>query len=807
MLVGIFMDRSPECLAAMLGVWRIGAAYLGLDPLSPPERLAYVLRDSEASFIVTARKFVSLLPAHTSPVVVVEDFLPWRYSDSEYPQVTLFPGDLAYILYTSGSTGRPKGVEVCHSGLANVVTAIADELQLQPEEVLLAHTSLSFDVSNLELYLPLISGGSLYIAEGGRIGDGPRLSAALKESRATTMLGSCTLWQVLLETGWEGKPDLRAISGGEVLPLALAKELLSRTAALWNHYGPTEATICSTTARIDSTTEKISIGRPLANVTVHVLDSHLQPVATGTTGELYIGGHGVARGYHNRQDLTAASFLSDLFSSESGARLYKTGDLVRTLPDGSLEFCGRIDNQVKIHGYRIELEEIEEQLRTFPQMGAVAVAAVDRGDDDRRIVAWFESKETVSPAHIREFLRKRLPSYMIPSEFRQVASMPLNESGKIDRKALSAGCCPIDSKVVPEPATDMESQLRHIWEDLLHVRPIALTDSFFDLGGDSLLATLLVSQIETYFGRKISPDLLIECPDIKSLAARLRSKNDLVSQMLTPLRTKGSKAPLFIVQGIGGNTSVFRSLSAHLGDQQPVYCMPLPSGIVRDRAEMNIKTVAEKYLAAIRRISPRGPYHLAGHSFGGLLAFEIAAQLTHAGEQVGLLALLDADFNLAKSPDGVYRLPHTPTLVLRRYQARLRSLTEKGLGEVVRRRTELIRLRKQVKLAKRAAEGEVSAGPFGAKELLVLAGREYDPAPYAGDTVLFRAQDEVRDDADRDLGWARIVREGLQVVDVPGDHLTVFDEPNVSILASKLTDRLLRGAPQGGIEPAVGNPI
>jgi amino acid adenylation domain-containing protein len=789
-LVGVFMDRSPASLAALLGSWKVGAAYLALDPISPPERLAFVLRDAGVSLVIAERKLASLLPAHLSRVLYADDLLSEQFPDSGDPEVITSPGDLAYVLYTSGSTGTPKGVEVSHYSLANVITAIAEELRLQAGEVLLAHTSLGFDISNLEMYLPLVSGGSLYIAEPGRVGDGARLIHALRDSGATTMLGTSTLWRLLLDAGWEGKPDLRAVSGGEVLSLELAKALSKRTAVVWNHYGPTEATISATTARIDATTDKVTIGRPISNVTVYVLDPNGRPVAGETTGELYIGGVGVARAYRNRPDLTAASFLPDPFSPEPGARLYKTGDLARKLQDGRLEFLGRIDQQVKIHGYRIELEEIEEQIRQFPGVSDAAVAAIGRGQNDQRIVAWLESKRIIPASQIREFLRRRLPAYMVPSEFRHVDSIPLNESGKIDRKSLAANLSGTIAETFTGPETDTESRLRSIWEDLLQIGPIALTDSFFDLGGDSLLAALLVTQIKKHFDQNITPDTLIECPAIKSLAARIKTKENPAWRVLVPLRAEGSSSPLFIVHGLGGSALLFRSLAAHMSQDQPVYGVTLPSGVVHDGNEMKVKALASKCLEEIRLICPTGPYYLSGHSFGALIALEMAAQLARSGEQIGLLAFIDSDRNLARHFEGAYDDAATPALVLRRYQAKLKSLTEKGVLEVFRRRVEYIKLRKRMKLAQKAAEHEVSSGGFEAKELMALAARDYSPALYPGSAVLFRAKDEVRSKADRDLGWAELISEGLQIVDIPGGHLTLFDEPNVEVLAAAFTERL-----------------
>jgi amino acid adenylation domain-containing protein len=786
------MDRSPELLAALLGIWKAGAAYLALDPLSPSERLDYILRDAAVPLVLVERKLASCLPAQSLQVLYqvlyADDLLAGQVSQKHLTERANSSAELAYVLYTSGSTGRPKGVEIRHEGLANVVRAIAEELRLRSEEVLLAHTSVSFDVFNLEMYLPLVSGGSLYVTEPRRVDHGARLIEALRESGATTMLGASSLWRLLIDSGWEGKPDLRAISGGEVLPSELANALCKRTAEVWNHYGPTEATICSTTARIDLTTPKITIGRPIANVGVHILDANLQPAAPGTTGEIYIGGAGVARGYRNRPALTADSFLADRFSHDPNARLYKTGDLGRTVEDGTLEFIGRTDNQVKIHGHRIELEEIESQILQLPGMRSAVVAAVNRGQDDQRIVAWFESESGIAVSAVKEFLRKRLPAYMLPSEIVPVASMPLNESGKVDRQSLTLSLCAAAAERPASGASDLESRLRKIWEDLLEIRPIPLTESFFDLGGDSLLATLLVTQIEVHLGEKITPDALIECPNIKSMAARLTKQENSARRTLVPLRTGGCNPPLFIVHGLGGSALLFRSLSDCMGYDRPVYAVALPSGEVRDKNEISIAALASKYVADIRQVAPSGPYCIAGHSFGAIIAFEIAAQLAQSDEDIGLLALIEGDRNLVNCVNS-WEEPH-PALLIKRVRAKFRSLAQKGVAEVARRRLEHVKLQRRVQLAQRTGMSEIPGRAFGAKELLVLAAREHTPSLFNGSVVLFRAQDEVRSEAESDLGWAGLCSKGLEIVDIPGGHLTIFDEPNVQVLAAALTARM-----------------
>lgn len=794
-VVAVCMDRSPESLAAMLGIWKVGAAYLALDTICPPERAAFMLEDADARLAIAGKAHAALLRTNARKILLAEEIeQAGRWGDDDQSDFPVSGDCLAYVLYTSGSTGKPKGVEVCHGGLANVVTAIADELQLRPGEVLLGCSSPGFDISNLEIYLPLVSGGSLHIAENTGPSDCARLMRTLTESGATTMLGTCTLWRLLLEAGWEGKADLRVISGGEILTPELARALCERSAGLWNQYGPTEATICATTERVDPETDKVTIGRPIAHVDMHILDADLQPVANGATGEICIGGAGVARGYRGRPELSAARFVSDPFSAIPGGRLYKTGDLGRRLLDGRLEFIGRLDNQVKIHGCRIELEEIEEQIRQCPGVKAAVVLALPRETGDSRLVAWIEAKNALTSDFVRNFLKRRVPAYMIPSEFRQTDSLPLNKNGKIDRNLLRARSLTSTAGEgrVSERKNTVESRLRSIWEDLLQTKPISLKDNFFDVGGDSLLAVRLVTRIELSFGRKISPEILLGCPTLGGLAARIEAEETEVGfGPLVALRRSGRQAPFFVVHGLGGSVLSFRELAACLGDDRPVFGVVLPDGPVSKRDEIDIKTFASKCVSEIKRLFPTGPYHLSGHSFGSLIAFEIAVQLSGMGERAGILALLDSDLNFGRSkPAATSTVAERSALLWRRYRLKLESLAENGVAEVLRRRVAHEKLHRRVRLAQQTGDGEFGERSFDAKELLVLAGARYNPARYAGPSVLFKAKEEARSKADAAMGWAELMGSDLEIVDIPGKHMTILDQPHVARLAAELTQRM-----------------
>ncbi|HTJ76663.1 MAG TPA: amino acid adenylation domain-containing protein [Acidimicrobiales bacterium] len=398
-LVGVYLDRSAELVVALVAVARAGGAYLPLDPEFPPARVAFMLDDSGAPVIITHSALVAALPTHRARVVCIDAPAPPRPAAG----AAAGPDDLAYVLYTSGSTGRPKGVEIANRSLVNLLTAVAERPGMGPGDALVAVTTISFDIAGVDVWLPLITGGRLVMASRAVAADPRRLIGALDQSKATLFQATPATFRMLVDAGWEGRPGMKALCSGEALPAALAEQLLDRGVELWNLYGPTETTIWSTGARITGGGGPPAIGRPLPNTTVHVLDEAMAPVPVGATGELHIGGAGVARGYRGRPELTAASFVPDPFDPTPGARLYKTGDLVRWRPDGDLEFVGRRDHQVKVRGYRIECGEVEAALLAHPAVGAAVVVGREEAPGDTRLVAYVvpaPASEPVEPADL-----------------------------------------------------------------------------------------------------------------------------------------------------------------------------------------------------------------------------------------------------------------------------------------------------------------------------------------------------------------------------------------------------------------------
>ena len=507
-LVGVCLERSVEMVVGILGVLKAGGAYVPLDPEYPEERLRYILEDANAPVLLTQAGLVEKFSGVGGEVVCIDrDREAIGLCASERPTERAGPEDLTYVIYTSGSTGRPKGVEVRHRGVVNFLTSMAREPGLCARDMLLAVTTMSFDIAVLELFLPLTVGGRVVIASREVATDGEALSRALEASGATVMQATPATWRMLVEAGWRGPEGFKVLCGGEALPSDLAGELVARAGSVWNLYGPTEATVWSTCYRIKDPGEPVLIGRPIGNTRVYVLDRHGQPLPVGIPGELYIGGEGVARGYLNRPELTAERFVPDPFGEDENATLYRTGDRVRYRRDGNLEYLGRLDHQVKVRGFRIELGEIEAVLQEHPAVGQTAVIVREERAGDPRLVAYVvpAPHQAVVATELRKHLRGRLPEYMVPPHLVELEALPLTPNGKVDRNALPS---PFGGEVFSEeryvaPRTETEVRLASVWQEVLGVERVGLHDNFFELGGHSLLAMRLVARMEEVTGVRV----------------------------------------------------------------------------------------------------------------------------------------------------------------------------------------------------------------------------------------------------------------------------------------------------------------
>ncbi len=526
--VALLLERSVEMVVALLGVLKAGGAYVPLDPDFPPARLSFMLADSQARVLVTQRRLTGIVEAQGIPAIYIEEEReaeapPGVEAIGGLKPATLLhnvePENLAYVIYTSGSTGQPKGVAISHRAIVNFLSTMLRRPGLQPSDCMAAVTTLSFDISALELFLPLITGARVEVISRGVAADGQELAARLAACGATVMQATPGTWRLLLAAGWSG--GLKALCGGERLPEDLAAELAARAGEVWNMYGPTETTVWSSVSEVKGNGERVNLGRPIANTQFYVLNAGMRPVPVGASGELYIGGEGVARGYLNRAELTAERFVPDPWSGEAGARLYRTGDVVRWR-GGELEYVGRGDGQVKVRGFRIELGEVEARLREQASVAEACVVAREERGGGKRLVAYVviqseQQQPTVS--ELRSFLHERVPEYMVPSAFVMLDELPLTPNGKVDRRAL-----PEPGHERPEldngfvaPRSAVEEALAGIWSEVLGVEDVGVNDNFFELGGDSILSIQIVSKA-SHAGLNFAPRQLFQHQTIAELA-------------------------------------------------------------------------------------------------------------------------------------------------------------------------------------------------------------------------------------------------------------------------------------------------
>jgi amino acid adenylation domain-containing protein len=528
-VVGICVKRSLEMVIGLLGILKAGGVYLPLDPSYPEERLAFMLEDTQAPILLTQQQLIQELPELRANVICLDtDWEMIALESAANPQSGTLAQNLAYIIYTSGSTGKPKGVMISHEALINFLLSMREKLAITKQDVMLATTSLSFDIAGLELYLPLLVGSQIVIASQEIVADGKQLAKMIDLYGSSIMQMTPSAWRMLEETGWPGNRKLRILCGGEALTLQLAHTLLMRGGCLVNLYGPTETTIWSTLHNVEPTDSAlpgaISLGRPIANTQVYVLDAAMQPVAIGIAGELYIGGTGLARGYFNRSELTAERFVPHPFSEKPGARLYRTGDLVRYSSSGNLEFLGRIDHQVKVRGFRIELGEIESVLLRHQDVRDAIVLVREDAPGDKRLVAYLIADQKIIPSinSLRDYLSTRLPGYMVPSTLMFVDTFPLTPNGKVDRKRL-----PVPDQSRPEldrvyvaPRRPIEELLADIWAQVLGIEQVGIHDNLFDLGGDSIHSVQITTRAQRV-GLLVTPRQLLQHRTIDRLVCDL----------------------------------------------------------------------------------------------------------------------------------------------------------------------------------------------------------------------------------------------------------------------------------------------
>lgn len=790
--VGLCLPRGTDLLVALLAVIKSGAAYVPLDPGHPLQRIGHQIDDAGLSLLITTATIavklspgpvVTLLMDEESQEVAAESDEPLdsdRHHDAG-------PEDPAYVIYTSGSTGRPKGVVVPHRAVVNLLSSMATRPGLANTDRLLAITTPSFDIAVLELLLPLGVGATVVMASDAQATDGRALADLVARERITVLQATPSRWHLLIDSGWAGNPSLKALVGGEPLTRSLASQLQARCREVWNMYGPTETTVWSSCWRLPSDpTQPISLGRPVANTTILVLDDHLQPCPIGVAGEICIGGMGLALGYHHREDLTNERFVDHPGGVPGHCRIYKTGDRGRWRHDGSLEHLGRLDDQVKLRGFRVEPGEIEAHLLRHPAVSRAAVVLRDGMAASPRLVAYVVPNGAMPATDdLRQHLRAGLPEHMVPGVYVELAALPLLPNGKTDRKALPPPpdmASPTGAPPVP-PRDPTELAIWTAWQETLQIDAFGVHDNFFDLGGHSIQAVGMVTRVEKLLQRPCSLGLLFEHPTVARMAAALSQAPvaGAVDKTVTVLQPLGDGPGLFLLAG----AEMYRPLAQRLGPGIPVYgvfsqteidLLQRPAG--EAPPAVSIETLAREYLGLIRSVQPHGPYFLGGFSIGGVLAYAVAKALRDEGETLGLVVLLDPmlpGWGLGHVIAGVTR--------------RLRLLRKEGighllhLGRVIRHQT-----------ANRHEPGQQRNRIYG------RAIRAYQAAP-ADLPVLFlqAAGDASTAPA---YGWRSLV-PGLTLERVPGKHADVLETPNVDVLAERIRTHLNRRIPA---MPSPGTP-
>jgi amino acid adenylation domain-containing protein len=821
-LVGICLERSLEMIVGLLAIFKAGGAYLPLDPTYPQERLNFMLEDAKVSILLTHSCLVSLFGEDREDLIVCID-KNWatitQYSQENPTSLVKFD-NLAYIIYTSGSTGKPKGVLVEHRGLSNLAQAQIDVFNVQPSHRILQFASLSFDAAIFEIVMGLATGASLYLAKKEHILPGKALLQFLREKAITHVTLPPA---VLAALPTESLPTLQTIiCAGETCSQEIVKQWWSAKRRFFNAYGPTEATVWSSIAEIQTPDATPSIGQPIANTQIYILDQHLQPVPIGIPGELYISGHGLARGYLNQPKLTAQKFIPNLFSKQKSIRLYKTGDLARYKPNGDIEFLGRLDNQLKIHGFRIELLEIETVLSQYESVKQAIVIVQENTYHDKYLIAYivFNSKQLPTTIELRNFLKEKLPEYMVPKAFVTLDSLPLTPHSKVDRlvlKSLETSTHILRDKAFITPRSLTESKLAKIWEEILNIEQVGIHDNFFDLGGDSLLTVRLLEQIRKQFERDLSLTELFLNPNIENLAASLTSQTEFPSwSPLVPIQPLGSNPPFFCVHPIFGVVFPYYELAHHLGKNQPFYGLQ-PIGLDGKNAPLTrIEDMAAHYIEAIRSVQPQGPYFLGGWSFGGLVAFEMAQQLQKSGDKVAVLAMLDT---LAPISDNVPSFPKalkffldTVTryiwpfffdyfyLMIASNQKQINNFTSRiphflKLTNWLRNHPYSHFLFKDKSSANLISEesrlrllSEFSIRPmlrvFYANSQAVL---NYVPKVYPQQITLLKTS--IKSNIlkpDPSMGWNKLAIGKTEIHSIPGNHLTMLRKPHIQVLAETL---------------------
>ncbi|GAC1420402.1 MAG: amino acid adenylation domain-containing protein [Flavisolibacter sp.] len=798
-VIAVAMNRSIELVSCLLGIIKSGATYLPIDPGLPFDRITYYLKDSSCKTLITEQGFTSKFSTIKEKILFDE---MWSAIDSN-PIIKRIqqPEDIIYILYTSGTSGMPKGVIVTHENFSNFLLSIQKLPGISEADNILSITTISFDISGLEIFIPLISGAQLTIVDADVSKDGRLLLNKIIEENITIVQATPFTWQMMLENGWTSPLPIKAFCGGESLPKELAMQLCDRCHELWNMYGPTETTVYSIIKKISREDKIIAIGNPIDNTHIYLLDQDLRKIEQGQEGEIVIGGSGVSKGYLNRPELTTEKFLEDPYAGKPGQKMYRTGDRGKMLQNGDLQYLGRIDDQIKIRGYRIEPTEIEHQLKKLKHIKKALIQLYIDPNKNAQLVAYVVPDQTLS---LEDFstqidawmaqLKTILPSYMLPNKFLGIPEIPLKLNGKIDKKSLPDPDQYCSHNEFISPHTELEKKLCLIWAGHFK-KDIGINDNFFELGGNSLIATKIMVQIDNLTKKRIPISNLFKYPTIRLISSFISGSFDQEFKSLIPIKPNGTKFPLYIVHGIGLNLLHLGTMVRLLGAEQPVYGLQ-PPGMDGNRSTLQtIEEIASFYNSEIKRHNPTGPYLLAGFSFGGYLAYEMAKQFIAEGKEVRRLIMFDTVLQYPTHQYPLFKKIYIKT-IRQFFKAQFRIplffthpiQNLQYLSSFYSKRIKLLRGERGV-----LKQYLINSPDYILDIALTLekAFEKYKIEPIHIEIDLFKARTRFYFvDDPLYYGWKAYALKGVQVYTIPGDHNDIFNAPNVAILASVLQKRL-----------------
>lgn len=788
-LVGLSLSRDLNLIVAMLGILKTGAGYIPLDPSFPQGRLEYMINSARPRIILTENKQKERFSGLTA-TALIENFLN-EEDGLKNPEVPYSLEDIMYVIYTSGSTGDPKGVRIPHLAAANFLNSMVKRPGITSDDKVLAVTTVCFDIHVLEIFMPLIHGASLFLASSFDVVDGVALKRIMDNRSITLMQATPSTWRLLLSAGWKGDKNLKILCGAESFPVDLAKKLLAMSKSVWNMYGPTETTVWSTIKELSEKDYFITIGNPIDNTYVYVLDAHKNNVPLGAPGELFIGGLGLAEGYHGREDLTHEKFIPNPF--RPGERMYATGDFARFTHEGELHCLGRRDGQVKVRGYRIELGEIEVALNRVENVKEAAAITHEVKPGDVRIIAFIVQKEerALDEKVFREELGIKLPKYMIPSHFVVIPEMPKTLSGKVEKKSLPAYF--EENKSSSETATNKEAvtdeklmeEMRGIWKEILR-KDFKDEDNFFNIGGNSLLAVQLFSKIAHKYGLNLQLATLLHTPEFKKFTAAVGNKlspsqttssvtitenakhlSDLPTAFtsLVAIKASGTKRPLFCFHGVGGNVLNYVTLAPFVEEDRPLLAMQSRGFDGVTPLSDSIESMAREYIKEMKLVQSQGPYLLAGGSFGGMVAFEVARQLKAEGQPIDKLIMFDT---------------FGPDINIKSYDKSERSFWKNfKISFFYRKKSFLNKLRMFI-LKSLGLPVPLEIRLFDMEMNNYKALWKYKPQKYRGDLYLIRAK--LKDSgwySDPLMGWGNTIEGEIKTYEIEGKHSEFIESPEL----------------------------